>query len=300
MNKITNTEKMKHWLTTLFVLNTLIGFGQVDLFFPLTKEFEWTSLEKQNQELKEKFIKEHIDEFEYYRTNEKYMPTMSDLENCVHIMDFNGDGLDDIIFNGTLGTEPDYVVIYINTGKSFVKIFEETQKIHKMVFENGKVSRLYIQDNGCCCETIGTNKIFNVDYSCELPKINLLSQMQYLNNRATYNGVAQYPSNYFEKLIKFEVLNDRYNIRFSPILDDTTEVCHCGEPANGNSLGKIKSGSIGYALAEKTDSTGLIWWYVAMSPNTELYESLYIGLQYRPNDYRIGWISSRFVKKIDE
>jgi hypothetical protein len=265
--------------------------NQIDLFFPLKKEFEWANFEKQDQELKKRFIENLPDEFESYIRYED----MSNLEEALHVLDFNGDGLNDIIFNGHLASEPEYIIIFINTGDSFIKIFKEIQKINKVVVENGRIQKMYIQDGDCCCDYLLTNKIFNVDYSSELPKINLISQIQYLNTR-----VEKYPNNYFEKAIKFEVLNDKYNIRFSPIVDDKTQAWHCGEPRDGNSLGKIKSGSIGYALAGKIDSTGRVWWFVALHPNSKIYESIYYNDEIRPNSYKLGWISSRFVKEIKE
>ena len=269
--------------------------NQVDLFFPLKKMFDWTSIEKENQELKTTFIQNHPKEFEYYRLNDEYTPDLSDLETHLHIVDFNGDGLDDVIFHGESGGEAKEIIIFINKGQSFAKILTEYQEIYKIVFENGKVQKLYIQDGGCCCEYILTNKIFGVDYSDVLPKINLINQMQYLNN-----SIEEYPSSYLEKPIKFEVLNDKYNIRFSPVIDDTTEIWYCGEPKNGNFLGEIKSGAIGYALAKKVDLTGRIWWFVALHPNSEIYESIYYDDDIRPNSYKLGWISSRFVKEIKE
>ena len=280
-------------LTIILLLGNLTGFCQVDMFFPLNKEFDWSIVEKKNHELKTKFIESQPNEFEYYRQNEDYMPALSDLENHLHIIDFNGDGMDDVIFHGESGVEAKQVMIFINTGLSFVKIFAEYQEIHKLVFENGKAYQFYIQDGGCCCEYIGINKIYTVDYSSEFPKINLTSQLQYIDK-------MEYPSHYFDKPVKFEVLNDKYNIRFSPVIDDTTEVLYCGEPQNGNSLGKIKSGSTGYALAEKVDSTGRIWWYVALHPQSEIYESIYYDETFRPDTYKLGWVSSRFVKAIYE
>ena len=298
-------QNMRPFLMMLFLLKAFIGFGQVDLFFPLTEEFDWTSIEKQNLEFKRMFIKNHPEEFEYYKLNDEYTPSLSDLENHLHIIDFNGDGLDDIIFHGESGGEPIEISIFINTGDSFVKIFTEEQQIHKIVFENGKVHKLYIQDDGCCCADIGINKIFTVDYSSKLPKINLITEMQYIkwrfNTHSDNNdNNAEYPSHYFDKPIKFEILNDKYNIRFSPFIDGSTEFAHCGQFWDGNSVGKIKFGSIGYALAEKTDSTGRIWWFVAMDPNSVIYESIYYDDKISPNSYKLGWISSRFVKKIEE
>ena len=270
----------------------LIEVSQVDLFFPLTKEFEWANVEKQNQKLKERFVKNLPEEFDWH----KQYGVMPSLVACLHIMDFNGDGLDDVIYNGYIaGSEAEYINTYMNTGNSFVKIFSETQHIYKMVFKDEKVHKLYIRDGGCCCDYIGTNKIFSVDYSSELPKINPVSQMQFVNISR-----EEYPDKYFDTPIKFEVLNDKYNIRFSPVIDDTTEVGYCGELINGNSLGKIIFGSIGYALAEKADVTGRTWWFVALKPNTEIHEPVYYDETILPNSYKLGWISSRFVKEIKE
>lgn len=283
---------MRHFLITIvFLFNGLSGFCQADLFFPLSNEFDWISIEKENQELKTKFIKNLPDEFAFYRQQNN----TSNLENCLHIVDFNSDGLDDVIFNGYIANESKYIIVFINTGESFVKIFTGNQEINKVVLKNGKIDKLYIQDGGCCCEYIRVSKIYSVDYSFALPKITLISQMQYLNN-----SVEEYPSYYFDKAIKFEVLNDRYNIRFSPVIDDTTEVGYCGWDGNGNSLGKIKSGSIGYALSEKIDSTGRIWWFVALLPKSEIYEPIYYDEATLPNSYKLGWISSRFVREINE
>ena len=285
---------MKLFFTIIFFLGSSAVFCQPDdLFFPLNKEFDWSNVEKQNRELKTELIKSQPEEFEYYRTNNESTHRLSELENHLHLIDFNGDGMNDIIFQGESGAEPKQVMIFINTGKSFVKIFTEYQEIHKLVFKNKKVHHLYIQDGGCCCDYIGINKIYTVDYSYEFPKINLISQLQYIDR-------MEYPSHYFDKPVKVEVLHDKYNLRFSPVIDDTTEVFYCGEPQNGNSLGKIKSGSTGYALAEKVDVTGRIWWYVALHPQSEIYESIYYDETFRPDTYKLGWVSSRFVKAIYE
>ena len=275
--------------------DNLTSFCQFDLFFPLQEEFDWAKIEKQNHELKIEFIKNNPKEFEYYRLDYENSLTLSDLEHDLHIIDFNGDGLDDIIFDGESGSEAREISIFINIGRSFSKIFTEYQEIYKMVIENGRVHKLYIRDEGCCCEYIGISKIYCVDYSRTFPEINLISKMEYLNHG--YEGDREYPSHYFDKPVKFEVLNNQYNIRFSPVMDDTTQIHYCGEPRNGNSLGKIKSGSIGYALAEKVDATGRVWWFVALEPQSKIYESIY---NETIDTYKLGWISNKFVKEIKE
>ncbi len=267
----------------------LSGFCQAELFFPLNNEFDWVSIERKNPELKREFIEDLPDELAFYRQN-----NLSYLEDCLHIADFNGDGLDDVLFNGFIASEREYLIVFINTGTRFAAIFTGHQKITKVILKDGKVDQLYIKDSGCCCEYIGVNRVYNVDHSATMPEITLISQMQYLNN-----GVEKYPDHYFHKAIQFEVLNDRYNIRFSPVVDDATEVGYCGELHKGNSLGKIKSGSVGYALSETVDSTGRIWWFVALHPESEISESIYYDQTTLPDSYKLGWISSRFVREIE-
>ena len=286
-------------ITPFIKADSLVATNQVDLFFPLKNEFDWASIEKQNDKLKAEFIKNHPNEFFFYQVNEVFdEPLYPDLENYLHIVDFNGDGLDDVIFYGKGSWEPELktgdpnkIKIFINTGDSFVNIFTGYHEIYKIVVENGRVNKLYIKAVWCCCEYIERNKIYHVDYSSKLPKVNRINEMQVVH-------WGEFPSKYFDNPINFEVLNNKYNIRFSPVIDDTTEVNFCGDERNGNSLGKIKSGSIGYALAEKIDSTGRVWWFVAIDPKSEIYESLYYSDKICPDSYKLGWISSRFVKEI--
>ena len=279
---------MRLFFINLFLLNALIGFCQVDLFFPLNNEFDWARIEKQNRGIKEKLLKNLPAEFELNRYDYD--------ETDLHVIDFNGDGLDDVVFNGHLaGSELLYIVIFINRGESFEKIFTEHQEFHKIVFDNGKATQLYIHNGGCCCDYVLINKIYTIEYTFNQPQIKLISQMRYPNI-----GIEEYPDCYFERPVKFEVLNDRYNIRLSPVIDDVTESSYCGEIRAGNSLGKIKSGSIGYALAEKSDSTGRVWWFVALCSDSEIYESIYYDCDNTQNDYKLGWISSKYAKRVDE
>jgi hypothetical protein len=277
----------------MIFINSLTSYCQQDLYFPLSNEFDWSKIEKQKSDLKAKLIKDFPNEFEYYRQVRDIGPNMKDLDSCLHVIDFNNDRLDDLIFDGWSGGEPRLISIFINNGKSFDKVFTDYQGIHKMIFQDNKVSKLYIQDWGCCCEYIVRNKIYSVNNNSKLPKIQLINQLQYIER-------TEFPVKYFDKPIKFEVSNNNYKIRFSPVIDDTTEVGYCGELRNGNWLGKIKSGTLGYALSEKSDTTGRIWWFVAIVPDSQLSESLYFDIKEESKSYKLGWISSRYVKRIEE
>lgn len=69
---------------------------------------------------------------------------------------------------------------------------------------------------------------------------------------------------------------------------------------NGNQIAQLSKGTRGRALAESTDSTGRIWWFIEIDPNEGLSNSAF-----GPGDYLltdkpkiVGWISSRFVKRL--
>lgn len=279
---------MKSLLALLCLFNFLTSYGQPDLFFPVKNEFKWSAIEKLNAKLKGQLIKEFPKEFQFYRESR----SLTELDSCLHVFDFNNDGLDDIIFDGWSGGEPRLIEIFINTGQTFEKIFTDYQGIKKLTFEKNRVTKLYIDDWGCCCDYTDRNKIYEVDYSSKIPSLRIVSQLQYINNTV-------FPESYFNKPVKFEVINNNYNIRLSPVIDDTTHNGYCGELRNGNYTGKLKSGDTGYALAEKKDATGRTWWYVAINPNEKILESLYFDAQDEPKSYKLGWISSRYVKIIE-
>jgi hypothetical protein len=275
----------------LLIFNSLVSFAQEDLFFPLKNEFSWSGIEKPNKVLKTRFIKNSPKEFEYYRQNDKNFPSLKDLDSCLHVFDINDDGLDDILFDGWY-FETNIIQIFLNNGKTFNKVLSEFQGIVKMIIENNKVSKIYIQDWGCCCEINTINKVFSVNYNSDIPKFELLNQQKFLH-------VFELPDKYLDKPIKFSVLNNNYNIRFAPIIDDSTEIDEC-EQFIGNVIGKVQNSAEGYCLAQKTDSTGRIWWYVAFKPETKIKSVFKYYSKYEPKEYKLGWISSRFVKIIKE
>ena len=54
----------------------IVEKNQVDLFFPLSNEFDWASIEKQNQELKAKFIQNLPNEFDFERQNIAFLTSL--------------------------------------------------------------------------------------------------------------------------------------------------------------------------------------------------------------------------------
>jgi len=66
----------------------------------------------------------------------------------------------------------------------------------------------------------------------------------------------------------------------------------------GNSPGTVNKGTLGNAYS--IDDTGRIWWYVAISTEYKLNESVLYMEDLHSNSYYVGWMSNRFLTKLEE
>lgn len=88
------------------------------------------------------------------------------------------------------------------------------------------------------------------------------------------------------------IITENTNIRFSLVINDSTEYGYYGQLRNGNYLGKLKSGSFGYALSQNTHYTGNIWWYFAINPDVKISEKLFLDIKDEPKSFKLGWINN--------
>jgi hypothetical protein len=245
-------------------------------------------MEKKDEQLKQKLIDTKPEEFEYYRTNALYYPGLNDLLNDMHVLDLNNDGLNDIIFDGQSGGEPLMIAFFINEGSSFRKIFTAYQGVIKIELQNKILSKVCIQDWGCCADYLVTNSVysFNSKMECQLV------------NRLKYFRDTELPEAFFDTPIKFQVKKNTDTIRLNPMIDDSSRThYYAGDPVRGNIIGKLKSGTVGYALGEKRDTTGLVWWFAAIPDDYEILDSYFYDPE-NETSFKSGWISSRCVERL--
>ena len=279
---------MKYQLVLLVVL-LQDAYSQEVSF---TREFKWEEVEKQNSKLIEDFITLTPKEFEFYKVNQEYTPTIDDLKNDLHVIDLNNDKLDDIVFDGESGGEPREIEIYINKGNSFKKVFSDMQGISKMKFKDGVLVKLNIVDWGCCAEFIIRNRIYDVKLMQGDLKFELKNSFQYVDK-------TELPSEYWSKPKTVKNLNTNYNMRFTPVINDSSDFYFSGEPQIGNVIGKLKKNSIAMAIGQATDSTGRIWYFVAVYPDQEVMESYFYDVPEEQMSFKCGWISSRYLETIE-
>lgn len=285
--------KLSFQILLLFISSVCLS--QNDLDFPVkvkNTRFDWSTVQyKKDTSIFKSFIKNHKAEFEYYLLKEEYTPTINDLYQDLYLIDLNNDKKLDIIFDGQSGGEPYSIKIFLNYKNFYKQVLDVQQSIKKMEFNGLVLSKLFITDWGCCAEIIEHNYIYKVDFS------KISEQFELIYTSQSYENL-KWPNYYFDSIIKFKTLNDNYNFRFEAVIDDTTK--YDIEPGlfMGNSIGKIPKNSIGYALSEKKDKTGRIWWFVAIDSSAELENCLYYLDESKKNSYYLGWISSRFVEKL--
>ena len=213
------------------------------------------------------------------------------LRDYTSAIDLNNDGQKDVVYNGTSGGEPNIVYFFLQKDKGFEQIFEVMQGVTKVIWEGELLSQIYTSDWGCCSTIHLINSVYNVTYNQQnKPTFSKVFQSIEVNNELTK------PKNYFSTPIEFVVENEGYKLRLHPKIDDTTEY-HWLE-ITGNTFANLRQGTKGTALASRTDETGRIWWYVAIN----LDENVQKCILHKPEDFQtkvIGWISSRYVTKIE-
>lgn len=284
------TMKTIRLLIIFSILFNISCTTKVDLFFPLKKwgaRYNWKSIEIKDNQLKSKLIRQNSKEFTYYMEKSEFGPKMKDLMTDLHVIDLNNDNLNDIVFDGYSGGEPFEIMFFLNDGNKFRKIFTGYQGITKIEFENKILSKVYMQDWGCCTEYLISNSIYSVN-SKNLD-FELLSKSKYFID-------SDLPNKYFKEPIEFCVKNNNYNLRLNPYIDDNSNSHgYEGQTIKGNIIGKLQMGTDGFALGEKKDSKGRNWWFVAIPSQSKIMNSLFYDSE-NETSYKLGWISSRFVE----
>lgn len=212
--------------------------------------------------------------------------------NYTKAVDLNNDGLQDVVFSGPSGGEPNIVYFFIQTSSGFEQVFEVMQSIDKVTWEGELLNQVFSSDWGCCSAIYLINSIYNVKYDVKnKPIFTKIYQSIEISDKLIK------PKNYFSDPINFKIDNEGYKLRLAPAIDDTTEY-HWLE-ITGNTFAFLKQGTRGTALASRTDKTGRIWWYVAIDLNDNVQDCILRTTDEFPTKV-IGWLSSRYVTKIED
>lgn len=239
--------------------------------------------------------KEFIEPLREYKQFEWPFYNSENYENCLnsfHIVDFDQDGKKDIFYSGSNGGESNDITLMRKTESGFE---EALSALGSIAYVSKKSSLtpmiLAIEQYGCCMEMTNQFEIYHPIWN--------EGELKYeLALKYGYTRESEFPKETIEP-IAFATINDEYILRISPVIDDGTSKLEDNR-FPGNLLAVYPKGSLGTAIAESVDDTGRTWWFVIMRNNIEPISTiLNDGANNSSAYYTMGWMSSRFVERID-
>lgn len=277
---------MRLFLIVLFLISFSKGFSQ-DLS-NLELEFNWSEVELRS------FDSTDLERIFPVVKNVPFR-TKSDALNHLdffHLIDFNNDYKIDVLYNGWTGGEGEMLQIIKNNGSNFEIVQTIYGSVQDLQIENNEVTEIEILDYACCAGYVDHLQLWKKEGTTNFIGVNDLALI-----------VGTYiPTDQFENPIKFRVINDRYNMRIEPEIKNLKENSNDFDPIEGQNISaSFTTGDTGTAIAKKVDETGRVWWLVIMDtmPTPQFPKLFYEGnndiFNYKP----VGWISSRYVEKIE-
>ena len=201
---------------------------------------------------------------------------------ALHVLELNGDGQLDAVYNGPVGAESDVVWFFLNNHGRYRKLPQEWWgQVKALTFQHRRLATLTLLDFGCCAEYIEFESTYAFD--------------QQLNAKPVLQrGTAAFTQRPIGSLLAspqaFRLSTDSIPLRTRPIVDDTSTIMY-DAVGKGNILLKFGKGAQGVAWASKVDSLGQPWRYVEMRPaSTAGY------LMHSKGDfptYAFGWIQAK-------
>lgn len=210
-----------------------------------------------------------------------------------HVLDFDLDGINDLLFYGYAGGESKLIMFLRNNGSNYTNIFSVMGRLC-YVSDNNEFEpfEFAIEHYGCCGDI---NDVF------ELYKpIQHSNSFNFkLSNKIAMIDGTKLPNNNFIEPIAFETVNPNYILRSKPIINN--EPGTYPEPIEllGNQVTVYPPKSIGTAYAYEIDKTGRKWYFVIMKNNLKpTQDILHKGYNNEIPHYSFGWMSSRYINVI--
>ena len=204
-------QKIIHFLLLMY---SPIGFSQLT---PLA--YTKTSFKQLQKVQDEGAYNKHLEAFrslKLYKENEVIYGAAY-LEANMAILDFDGDGLMDLIYEGYLdGGETEYIVVFHRSQDGFVQLVKLAgYPVH--VSDPNLSENFYftIKNYGCCQDVVSVLESYSLINLENQPTLILTRKFSFLDMES-----ASFPSDYFNEPIQFETTSSRYTLRASPEIDD--------------------------------------------------------------------------------
>jgi hypothetical protein len=223
-----------------------------------------------------------------------------EIPNLFFDIDFNNDGLFDVVYYGPSGAESNKLILYLNQNGRYEKFYDDYGYIVNLVFVDSILNTMYTNVPGCCA-----------DHSFLQKEIRFaLSGGEFHHNfvKTICSYEAPDYKNAFANPKRIEINATPYYLRHSPNIDNDTMFYGSSSDDDwtdwliiGNRIGTLKKGDKGTALAYEKDKTGREWWFVILDADVRPKENF---LEYAiekdvKNFHFSGWVSSRYILVLD-
>jgi len=206
-----------------------------------------------------------------------YQP--SDLVKSIYAIDFNGDDLLDIIYDGPTGGEQNITQLFLNKGDHYEKVFSAYQDVIKADFSSNRLNSFTLINPGCCADPQIVEYYYSVIYADNKPTFKLDKTIGYLSQ-------TEKPKKQLSSPKIFSVLIDNAKLRSDCYILDNVE--HPVYGGNGNAIANYKLGAKGIALGIKKDKN-IEWVYAIMDANNKIDSCDFPTFKEQPTEIR-GWI----------
>jgi hypothetical protein len=183
--------------------------------------------------------------------------------------------------------EGDLLIVWQVIGGRAVRVFEHYGTLQDVWrFTDRGPPLLRVVQYGCCAETNNFIEYFRADSRGDTVRFVPIARILH----STHHTAVTRP---LPRRRPFTVNADGYTLRHTPEISSTGEFDWEGR---GNASADYGRGARGVALAESTDATGRVWWYVLMDGETPPLAASYTEEPGNPVPLdRLGWMSSRFL-----
>jgi hypothetical protein len=218
-----------------------------------------------------------------------------------HLFDFTGDGVDDVVYsgpwyergpNGFGAMEGTRFKLYQVMNGRAVEVMQHYGSLQR-IFRGGAgqpVSFRTVQ-YGCCSDPEWSIQYYRPVRAGDTVRYEA-------HGRVMGREGLEMPAAFMSSPRSFTVNNARYLLRADPGIDTPPQDDADWDEwaGRGNALAEYGRGARGIALAERTDATGRVWWFVRMDGRTppvdaQFPEANSEGIRMD----RLGWMSSRFL-----
>lgn len=206
-----------------------------------------------------------------------YQP--KDLVKFLYAIDFNGDNLLDVFYQGPTGAEPNITQIFLNKGDCYKKVFTGYQNIVQMTFNKDKLVSFRLYNPGCCADPQTVEYNYEINYKKDKPIFSLTRTIGYLY-------LTEKAENTFNPVREFAITVNKSNLRKECYFFDDVE--HPVNGSRGNITATYENGAKGKAIGFKKDQENE-WIYVLMDPTSKIEHCDFSTFMAQPT-YIYGWI----------